>query len=326
LADEFDLDLLKSLIAVIGAESVTLAARRLSLTQSTLSKHIGILEARFGCRLFYRDGRGVKPTRAGFVLGERSKWILEKLSTIGDRSPVTDRESPFRISMPPSVAALTMAPLLSVVLGRHPQMNLQVREGLTGQDEELLRNGDLDIAILYSVRDMRGLTVTMNVGDILHLVAPTTGPMGKFTSGAANFDRLDFALPPRANGMRLLVDDLASTLNCECKVKFEVGSLAIITELVRNGLAASFLPWNVIAEDVVSNRMQVFTDLPLRRSLSIVVPSSRLLSPPTMMFSDDLSLTLERQLAQSADDFNFRRSNLRQPFSRVDETAGRLDT
>jgi LysR family nitrogen assimilation transcriptional regulator len=325
LADEFDLDLLKSLIAVIEAESVTHAAHRLSLTQSTLSKHIGILEARFGCRLFYRDGRGVKPTRAGFVLGERSKWILEKLSTIGSHPPPSDHNPPFRISMPPSIAALTMAPLLSVVLGRHPQMNLQFHEGLMGQDEELLRNSELDIAVLYSVRDMRGLTVTMNAGDILHLVAPTTGPMGKLESGAANFDRLDFALPPRANGMRLLVDELASTFNYKCTVKFEVGSLSIIKELVRSGRAASFLPWNVIAEDVMSNRMQILADIPLRRSLSIVVPSSRLLSPLTMRFSDDLSFVLERQLAQSADDFRFRRSNLRQPFSLVDQTTSRID-
>ena len=48
--------------------SFTAAARELHLTQSTLSKHVALLEREFGADLFVRDRSGVSLTEAGGVL------------------------------------------------------------------------------------------------------------------------------------------------------------------------------------------------------------------------------------------------------------------
>lgn len=58
--------------------SFTAAARELHLTQSTLSKHVALLEREFGADLFVRDRSGVSLTEAGGVLYAQARQV-EKL-------------------------------------------------------------------------------------------------------------------------------------------------------------------------------------------------------------------------------------------------------
>lgn len=63
---------LREFVTVADCGSFTAAARELHLTQSTLSKHIALLEREFGADLFVRDRNGVTPTEAGGVLYDRA--------------------------------------------------------------------------------------------------------------------------------------------------------------------------------------------------------------------------------------------------------------
>ena len=58
--------------------SFTASARELHLTQSTLSKHVALLEREFGADLFVRDRSGVSLTEAGGVLYAQARQ-MEKL-------------------------------------------------------------------------------------------------------------------------------------------------------------------------------------------------------------------------------------------------------
>lgn len=60
---------------VADCGSFTAAARQLHLTQSTLSKHIALLEREFGADLLVRDRSGVKLTEAGGVLYAQARQV-----------------------------------------------------------------------------------------------------------------------------------------------------------------------------------------------------------------------------------------------------------
>ena len=60
---------------VADCGSFTAAARELHLTQSTLSKHVALLEREFGADLFVRDRSGVSLTEAGGVLYAQARQI-----------------------------------------------------------------------------------------------------------------------------------------------------------------------------------------------------------------------------------------------------------
>jgi len=71
-----DLRLLGYVIAIAEEGSVSGAARRLQLTQPTLSRQLRDLERRLGAELFARSGRGLHPTPAGEALLRRARRML----------------------------------------------------------------------------------------------------------------------------------------------------------------------------------------------------------------------------------------------------------
>lgn len=71
-----DSRLYSGFIAVAELSSVTLAAQRLNLTQSALSRQIKALEASVGLKLFEKAGRGLRLTPAGEALKGRVDAVL----------------------------------------------------------------------------------------------------------------------------------------------------------------------------------------------------------------------------------------------------------
>ncbi|WP_188317070.1 LysR family transcriptional regulator [Solihabitans fulvus] len=71
-----DLRLLGYAVAIAEAGSISAAARKLKLTQPTLSRQLKELERRVGAELFEREARGLVPTAAGDALVDRARIVL----------------------------------------------------------------------------------------------------------------------------------------------------------------------------------------------------------------------------------------------------------
>ncbi|MGW9047348.1 LysR family transcriptional regulator [Streptomyces lydicus] len=71
-----ELRLLGYAVAIAEEGSISGAARRLHLTQPTLSRQLREMERQLGTKLFVREGRGLAPTAAGQVLVRRAVGVL----------------------------------------------------------------------------------------------------------------------------------------------------------------------------------------------------------------------------------------------------------
>ncbi|MEU6424515.1 LysR family transcriptional regulator [Microbispora sp. NPDC046973] len=71
-----NLRLLEYVVAICEEGSISAAARRLHVTQPTLSRQVHELERRLGTPLFEREGRGMVPTSAGRALVARATTVL----------------------------------------------------------------------------------------------------------------------------------------------------------------------------------------------------------------------------------------------------------
>lgn len=70
-------ELLREYLVIADELNFTHAAKRLHATQSTLSKHVAVLEKEFGEPLFKRGRRGMELTEAGSVLYRRAAAITD---------------------------------------------------------------------------------------------------------------------------------------------------------------------------------------------------------------------------------------------------------
>ena len=87
-ADELDLREVRAFVAVVDAGSFHAAARRLSLSQPTVSLQVQRMETQLGAPLLVRERSGCRPTPAGATLlpharrlldaGERARHALER--------------------------------------------------------------------------------------------------------------------------------------------------------------------------------------------------------------------------------------------------------
>ena len=119
---------MNALVAVAEHRSFAKAAVQLGLSRSRLSETISGLEARLGVRLLNRTTRSVAPTAAGERLLARLRPLLEDFAGALD-SINAFRDKPagmLRLTVPPPVATLMLAPLLARFLAQYPTIELEV--------------------------------------------------------------------------------------------------------------------------------------------------------------------------------------------------------
>jgi DNA-binding transcriptional LysR family regulator len=113
--NDFDLNLLPVLRALLEERSVTRASKRVGLTQGATSAALARLRARLGDSLLLREGRQMNLTPVGRGLLQRLPRLLDELRA-ELASHQTERlaaERLWRVRMPDFVAATLVPPLLS---------------------------------------------------------------------------------------------------------------------------------------------------------------------------------------------------------------------
>jgi DNA-binding transcriptional LysR family regulator len=128
----------------------TEAARRLGLTQSTVSHALDRLRDLFGDPLFVRRPHGLEPTRRALELGPRIDALIDLADATmrheGGFEPARS-ERRFAIAAPEHVAALVGARLLDRLGEAAPRASVAVQFLLGDAALNALRRGEIDLAL-----------------------------------------------------------------------------------------------------------------------------------------------------------------------------------
>lgn len=139
--------LLRAFAAIVDAGSFTLAADRLSMTQSTISQQLARLEDAVGQVLIDRTARPIQPTAPGERLLGYARRILalqqEAASALGDPAGTVS----LRIGVPEDLVSAAMAQAFADFARRHREIHLDVTAGLSRDLLRRYRAGELDTAI-----------------------------------------------------------------------------------------------------------------------------------------------------------------------------------
>lgn len=130
-------------------ESFAIAADKLHISQSSLSKRLVELETGIGQTLFNRDARRASLTADGRTLLPKARALLshaeEVAASIGASGTIRGR---FRLGVGEITASSWMPKLVSTLKERHPQLKLEPYVGLGLELEAKLLSGKLDAAIV----------------------------------------------------------------------------------------------------------------------------------------------------------------------------------
>ena len=136
---------------IVEAGSFSMAAQRLDLPKSTVSRRISLLEAQVGERLLQRTTRRLMLTEFGASLLEHARKVAEEVEAAGALAQHRQAapSGKLRISAPQDFANLGMTELIATFCARYPAVTLELdlsprRVDLVAENFDIaVRMGDL---------------------------------------------------------------------------------------------------------------------------------------------------------------------------------------
>jgi LysR family hydrogen peroxide-inducible transcriptional activator len=141
---------LKYIVAVARAKHFGHAAEACYVAQPTLSVAIKKLEDELGVVLFERGGAEISVTPLGAQIVAQAERVLEQTAAIKElakqnKDPLA---GPLRLGVIYTIGPSLLPPLVKGMIAKLPQMPLILQENFTVRLLEMLRQGELDAAIM----------------------------------------------------------------------------------------------------------------------------------------------------------------------------------
>ncbi len=248
-----DLKGLRAFCSVAEHGSFSRAAAVQSMAQSILSRQISALETEVGGRLFHRTGRGVLPTELGDQLLPRA------IALLADSRALEDAARGLRAN-PSGIVALGMVPIaarafvgaLSAKLQQsYPRIRLRVLEGYTGQVEEWLASGRVDIALFNRVRHGKVRGAEPVIRTELFLLGPRRHSAVRRPEIAfRELAGVALALPALPNSLTSYYVTLAASQGFELKIVLETGSNAMMKDALMQAGLCTINPRQVVSREL----------------------------------------------------------------------------
>jgi len=141
-------DLLQTFAAVAESGSFTRAARLLGLRQSTVSQQIAKLEQRTGRRYIDRDTHSVVLTPDGEVLLEHARVILDSHTRLQQHLSAAPLRGRIRLGASEDFVLSALPDVLAAFVRRHPDVDFELRAGLSSDLCEAFDAGRLDLIFI----------------------------------------------------------------------------------------------------------------------------------------------------------------------------------
>ncbi|RYY52487.1 MAG: LysR family transcriptional regulator [Comamonadaceae bacterium] len=219
------------------------AAERLHVSQSSLSKRIAELEAQLRRPLFDRSGHRAVMTDAGvqlLPLARRMLGLADEMRTLVAESSGLQGHCRFGVG---ELAALTWLPdLVAHVRAAYPDLVLEPHVDLGAALEQRLDSGELDFAVIAGYSSRAGIA-SQAIGEVRFSWAAAPALVDGQRSITARLlqDTALITMPPGAGATRLLEHWLAVN-NLEPGRRLSCNNLAAIAGLVAAGVGLGLFP------------------------------------------------------------------------------------
>jgi LysR family transcriptional regulator, regulatory protein for tcuABC len=296
-----DLRQLRYFVQIVESGSLAKASRQLYIAQPALSQQLAKLEAEVGKPLLVRTSKGVTPTENGTALHHHARFMLRQL----DQALSIARQEPGTVSGMVSVglAATTVcavgAPFLRRIREKYPGIVLNVVEGMSGHLSQMMRLGQLDLAILFSRDAVPDLPADPLVEEELFVQLPADSPLvppRRTRLSVAETAELPLILPTGIHGLRRRITAEFERRNLATRVVAEIDSLSLLMTCVRQGLGATIKPMSaaLLEGQLRKNwRTLAFSDAEMTRQNFLFSVAPERLSPAAAAVRTELRDTVK---------------------------------
>jgi DNA-binding transcriptional LysR family regulator len=278
---------LHAFVVVAREGGFSRAGRRLSRTQSSISQAVAQLERELGCRLFEREGRGVRLTEAGRLLLGHAQEILEQMARTRSHLEAAGdlRAGELVIAASDTLACYLLPPLLATFRARYPAVELRLlnRPSPATALAVAERVAHLGLVSLPLPEDLASggrpigervrVQRLMSQSDVV--ILPAGHPLGdRARLTPRHLLGLPLLLLDRTTATRAFLERAFAKLPAPPRVVMEMSSVEVLKRLVELGFGASVVPAWATARETAEGSLiaRPLGGLPARRAVGLVTP------------------------------------------------------
>ena len=276
-------------LAIAEEQNLTRAAKKLYISQPTLTMYLNRLEESLGVKLFDRQKTPIAITPAGRRYIEKMTEISEEEQILrGELRSVQDPAQTFRIGAARVRGHYWLPSLLRILSERHPDMNFVVSLGAERHLQRLLEKHSIDLA-LGSLTEIPSGEIPLVIESVsterIILVAhkkyrlvpeeeqAQNSPDNPYLLNPEKLQNLPFIAPPPANGMYRNFQRMIGFYGIRPKSSIVVDMMTTGLMLTKEGLGIQLISAAILVSLSVQERQNldycVLPDLPQSRFCAV---------------------------------------------------------
>lgn len=248
-------------VAIVEEGSLSKAARKLYISQPTLSQFLSKLEQSINAQLLTRgNNNSLTLTEAGKLYYENAKKILrirdDFMNKLSDLNKASSAKLSFGINAERGVTVLTH--IMSELSTRYPDMRVETRQGGAYNLQELVANCELDMAFsAYSEKNPKLEYIDFPPLEVM-LILPKSHPLAHLGTQTPEaklphmslkcFEEEPFAMLIGHTVMRDIVDAYCQTNDIQPNIRIETHNIPTAFTVVDRGLCLSLCPYGLLPD------------------------------------------------------------------------------
>lgn len=287
-------------VKIVDAQNMTRAAEALRVAQPALSQQIALLEGELGVSLLNRSSRGILPTRHGDLLYRHAKTILRQIDNTRillskKEGDVTGNVS---VGMASSAARLLALRLMRLVRERHPSIVLEIVDAPSADLAALVAHGRVDFSLVPDPRRPKDMDFLPLFREELYLMTRHGAMPRKGEVKLKEICELPLILPSLPNTLRSRLEHAFLKAHLSFNLFGEASTAAIFIPAVRDGLAATVLPYAAGHEEISNGEVDAYRiETGLTRDVYLCTSDTLPASPPTATVINLCREALQRLVA-----------------------------
>ena len=276
------LSLLSAFEAAARTQSITSAARELSLTQSAVSRQIKALEEQVGVDLFHRERQTIRLTGGGAAYAREIREALAKISAASMNLRANPSGGTLTLAILPTFGTRWLAPRLPGFAARHPGVTINLVTRLTQFD---FASQAIDAAIHFGAPDWPGCGFAHLRDEIaMPACAPSLRARHGFARAADLLDAPLLHLVSRPDAWEQWFAAQSVAPAAVQGMLFD--QFATMTQAAISGMGVALLPGFLFADEFASGKLTAALDLPFKTAGAYYLcwPEANAAHPPLVAF------------------------------------------
>ena len=253
---------INTFLHIAELHSFSRAARELGYSQSAVSAQVAQLEAELETPLFDRVGKTVRLTDAGqtFLTYARSLLATAEQAKAA-LQPARQVSGTLRVALADSVCSTFLPDLLQRYHAQFPQVELVLHTASTDEMLQLLSTNQVDLVYTLDQPLLQpALVLAADVPEPVCFIAPPQHPLAQENTIPLDLlPRQEFLLTERGMSYRDALDQCLAARGLAVHPYLELGSAALLCQMVEQGMGLSFLPEYIVRPALAAGHLALLS-------------------------------------------------------------------